>query len=188
MILPWDELNNIRAKVEQTAYFVQSDEALPVMRFDKEKALDIIYDYLVYAYLMGVDNVNEELSTSIRANDKEMRESIFKKIAGKDFRERVEEYADKGDIEGIMRVAETDAHRNMEDASQRTAKKAGAKRKRWNTMEDDRVREEHEPLDKIEVGIDENFVTWDGFVTDRPGNFGVPELDINCRCFLTYSY
>lgn len=188
MILPWDELNNIRAKVEQTAYFVQSDEALPVMRFDKEKALDIIYDYLVYAYLMGVDNVNEELSTSIRANDKEMRESIFKKIAGKDFRERVEEYADKGDIEGIMKVAETDAHRNMEDASQRTAKKAGAKKKTWRTMGDDRVRDTHDYLDGMTLPIDQRFVTYTGDSTMYPGEFGVAEEDCNCRCTCIYSY
>lgn len=196
MTLPWDELNNIRSRIEQTMILVPGEPGkqeagftgLPVIRYDKEKVLDIVYDYLVYAYLMGVDNVNEELSTSIRANDKEMRESIFKKIAGKNFKERVEEYAEQGDLESIMRVAETDAHRNMEDASQKTARKAGAKYKTWRTMGDDRVRDTHDYLEGMKVGIDQKFVTYNGDATMYPGEFGIAEEDCNCRCWLTYQY
>lgn len=179
MTFPWDELNNLRSRIEATS----TDGKL-----DKERVLDIIYDYLVYAYVMGVDNTNEGLSSSIKPNEVEMRKSINKKVAGKDYKERVSEYVETNDIEAILKVAETDAHRSMEEASLSTARKAGAKYKTWNTMEDDRVRDEHEPLDKIKVGVNERFYTWDGNSTDRPGNFGVPQLDIGCRCYLTFSF
>ena len=179
MTFPWDELNNLRTRIESA----KTDG-----RLNRERVLDIVYDYLVYAYVMGVDNTNEGLSSSIVAKDSDMRKTINKKVAGKDYKERVSEYVETGDIDAIIKVAETDAHRSMEEAAMDTAKKAGAVYKVWHTMEDDRVRDEHEPLDKIKVGVDDKFVTWDGFSTDRPGNFGVPELDINCRCYLTFTY
>ena len=179
MTLPWDELNNLRSRIES---------AKTAEGYDAERVTDIIYDYLVYAYVMGVDNVNESLSSSIKPNDREMRESINKKIAGKDYKQRIAEYAQTGDIESIMRVAETDAHRVMEESSLSTAKKSGAKYKVWHTMEDPLVRDEHVPLDKARVPITDKFVTWDGYKTDRPGNFGIPELDINCRCYLTFTF
>lgn len=179
MTFPWDELNNLRSRIEAT----KTDG-----RLNKERVIDIVYDYLVYAYLMGVDNTNEDLSSSIVANDKELRDSVTKTVAGKDYKQRVSEYVDTNDIEAILKVAETDAHRSMEEAALSTARKAGARYKQWNTMEDPRVRDEHVPLDKVRVPVDGKFVTWDGFSADRPGNFGVPELDINCRCYLTFSF
>lgn len=179
MTLPWDELNNLRARIEST----KTAEG-----YDTERVTDIIYDYLVYAYVMGVDNVNESLSTSIKPNDREMRESINRKVADKDYKQRIAEYAPSGDIESIMRVAETDAHRVMEESSLSTAQKSGAKYKVWHTMEDPLVRDEHIPLDKVKVPIKDKFVTWDGYMADRPGAFGIPELDINCRCYLTFTF
>ena len=39
----------------------------------------------------------------------------------------------------------------------------------------------------LAVSIDDPFVTWDGYETQAPGMFGVPELDVNCRCELVFS-
>lgn len=179
MTLPWDELNNIRTKVESL---------VTANGLDGERVTDIIYDYLVYCYVMGVDNVNESLSTSIKPNDAEMRKSINKKIADKDYKQRITEYAETGDIESIMRVAETDGTRNYNDASLSTAKKAGARYKRWMTMEDDRVRDTHDYLQGMSVPIDDRFFTYDGDSARYPGDFSLVQNNAGCRCSLTFSF
>ena len=99
------------------------------------------------------------------------------------FAERLEE---KDSVEEIMRVAETEAHRVFNDAEMDYAVTHGAKTKTWVTMGDDRVRSEHEYLDFVTVPINEYFVTYDGAKAMRPGAFGIPELDINCRCQLSF--
>ena len=183
MIFPWDELNDIRTKVERICYTDENGKR----RCDREKLIDLVYEFLEYSWTMGVDNVNEGLSTSFVPQEPEMRREIYRKVAGEDFAERLSEYAETADLESIMRVVETDSHRLLNTAALTTAKKAGAKYKTWVTMMDDRVREEHQPLNTITVPINDYFVTWDGYRTDRPGNFGVPDLDIGCRCWLTFS-
>ena len=187
MLLPWDELNELRTKIEATEETVTNENGLPVKRYNKSKCLDIIYDYLVYAYDMGVDNVNENMSTSYAPQDYEMRAVINEKVAGKDYVERVTEWAEKGKIDAILRVAETDAHRVLNAASYATAKKAKAKYKTWVTMQDDKVRDSHDYLLAMTIPIDDYFVTYNGDKALVPGQFGVPEEDVNCRCILTYA-
>lgn len=179
MTLPLDELNNLRSRIES---------AKTAEGYDAERVTDIIYDYLVYAYVMGVDNVNESLSSSIKPNDREMRESINKKIAGKDYKQRIAEYAQTGDIESIMRVAETDGTRNYNDASLSTARKAGARYKSWMTMEDDRVRDTHDYLQGMSVPIEDRFFTYDGDSARYPGDFSRVQNNAGCRCSLTFRY
>lgn len=179
MTFPWDELNNLRSRIESTK---------TNGRLNKERVIDLVYDYLVYAYLMGVDNTNEGLSSSIVANDRELRESVTKKVAGKDYKERVSEYVDTDDIEAILKVAETDAHRSMEEAALSTARKAGARYKQWNTMEDDRVRDTHTFLQDMRIPVEERFVTYDGDSAMYPGDFNLAQNNVNCRCVLKYSY
>lgn len=184
MILPWDELNTISVKIQATE--TGTDES-GKKRYDKEKCLDIIFDFLVYSYTLGVDNVNENMSTSYAPQDAEMRRVINQKVAGRDFTERVTEYAEKGDLDAILKVAETDAHRVLNTASYETAKKAGAKYKTWVTMMDDRVRDTHDYLLAMTIPMDDYFVTYNGDKALRPGDFGIPEEDINCRCILTFA-
>lgn len=181
MTLPYDELNELRTRLEEEAAETSPSGE---KRYDPKKACDIILDYLIYCYVMGVDNANEMLSTSIAINTDEMEESIYHRIEGKNFEDRVSEYAEEGNIENIMRVAETDAHRVLNDSTLTTGIKGGGKTKTWWTMQDERVREYHVPLDGVTVGINDDFVTYDGYKAQRPGAFGVPELDINCRCYL----
>ena len=187
MLLPWDELNEIRTKIEGTEETVTNENGLPVKRYNKAKCIDIIYDYLVYAYEMGVDNANEDMSSSYAPQDSEMRSVIYQKVADKDFTERVTEWAEKGSIDAIMRVAETDAHRVLNEAAFSTAKKAGSKYKTWLTMEDDKVRDTHDYLLEMTIPIDDYFVTYNGNKAQKPGQFGVPEEDVNCRCTLKYT-
>lgn len=183
MTLPWDELNVIRSRIESAEEFTESG----VKKYNREKCLDIIFDYLTYAYAMGVDNVNENMSSSFAVQDAEMRSVINRKVAGKDFTERVTEYAEKGDLEAIMRVAEADAHRVLNTASLNTAKKAGARFKTWVTMMDDKVRDTHDYLQAMTVGINDRFVTYDGDSASFPGDFEYAENNVNCRCTLVFA-
>lgn len=233
MILPFDELNNVQRKLDEEAVISTEDG---VKRYDPEKACDIILDYLIYCYAMGIDNANEMLFTSIKGNADEMREVIYKRIEGKTFEDRVREYAEEsedastsaenpprggetergeevaaedgerpqggsGDVSGtidvfgvsengligkILRVAETEGHRVLNQAMQATAEKGGATTKTWVTMEDDRVRDTHDYLLGETVGIDDLFVTYDGDSAMFPGGFEEAENNVNCRCWLEY--
>lgn len=94
MILPFDELNNVQQRLDDEAV-ISTDGG--VKRYDPEKACDIILDYLIYCYAMGIDNANEMLMTSIKGNADEMREVIYKRIEGKTFEDRVREYAEESE-------------------------------------------------------------------------------------------
>lgn len=264
MTLPYDELNTILTRLQTEAAETSPNGE---RRYDPKKCCDIVLDYLIYCYVMGVDNVNEMLSTSIAVNSEEMREVIYKRIEGKNFEERVREYAERTerterppvrpenrpqggertaveerptqpqetpfqpspvtpsptapttpttpvsptptaprptpspvdmpsgerrpdipeDLYDIFRVADTEGHRTFSESEYLTAKKGGARYKTWITMEDDRVRSTHEFIDRIQVGIDDYFVTWDGDKALYPGNFSKPENVINCRCQCLYT-
>lgn len=189
MIFPWDELNVIRSKVEKQELSETAEDG--GKKYDAEKCIDIVYEYLEMAWTMGVENTNENLSTSYAATSPvlsaEMRREIDRKVADKDYKERIREWAEKGDFEAIIRVAETDANRVINAASYETAKRAGAKWKTWVTMDDDKVRATHQPLHAKTIPIDDYFVTFDGDRALKPGGFTKPENNVNCRCQLTYS-
>lgn len=54
-------------------------------------------------------------------------------------------------------------------------------------MEDDKVRDTHDYLEGMSVGIDEEFYTYDGDHALYPGGFENAQNNVNCRCFLTYT-
>ena len=129
MIFPWDELNVIRSKVEKQELSETAEDG--GKKYDAEKCIDIVYEYLEMAWTMGVENTNENLSTSYAATSPvlsaEMRREIDRKVADKDYKERIREWAEKGDLDAILRVAETDATRLINSSALETARKAGAK-------------------------------------------------------------
>lgn len=189
MLFPWDELNVIRSKVEKLELEDTAEDG--GKKYDAEKCIDIVYEYLEMAWTMGVENVNENLSTSYAPTSPvmsaEMRSEINRKVAGKDYKERIREWAEKGDFEAIMRVAETDANRVINNAAIKTAKKAGAKWKTWVTMNDEKVRATHKPLHAMTIPIDDYFITFDGDRALAPGEFSNPANNVGCRCTLTFA-
>lgn len=60
--------------------------------------------------------------------------------------------------------------------------------KTWHCVGDERVRHSHQLLDGQTVPFDEEFVSSSGAKALRPGEFGVAEDDINCRCWVSYDY
>lgn len=86
-----------------------------------------------------------------------------------------------------MRIVKTESHRIRNEATldaQKKAKAAGADIvKQWDATLDKKVRPTHKILDGQIQDIDKPFVAGT-HAAMNPGGFGVPGLDINCRCAL----
>lgn len=84
-----------------------------------------------------------------------------------------------------MRIARTEAHRIQETAASHAQEKAKARGadivKIWDATLDSKTRPHHIRLDGQIRELDEPFEVA-GLKAMRPGQFGRPEEDINCRC------
>lgn len=193
MLLPWDRLNLLKTQVETLTieYEWQGEKR---RRIRPKECCDLILDWLIECYLLGDEYVHESFSDPGFGSDMgkgtvdtdEMYETIYRKVAGKNFDQRVREYATTGDVESIMRVAETDGHRVFNNSEITTAKKLGAKEKTWNCMFIN-SRDTHIYLHGTTVPIDAEFYTFKGNHAQYPGQFGVAEEDCNCNCWLTFN-
>lgn len=165
----------------------------------KKNVVDVVWDLLEYLYLYGYNRANAEVSESkpfkvineftdlTREQQAEANKEIYKQFDNKDFRDRVNQYAELGNASDIIRVVETDGNRVYNAGGIGGASASGAKYKTWNTMEDPKVRDSHEPLAGIKVPIQDKFVTYDGDEAMLPGGFEDPANNVNCRCWLTFS-
>ena len=186
MLFPWDQLNLLQTKIQ--ALTIEYEFGGTKRRYiPARKCEDLILEFLIDSYLMGCNFVTDSMGMDpVGADEDEMYDSVYKKVAGKNFIERVSEYCKTGAIEDIMRVADTDSHRVFNDSELRTAKKVGATTKTWNTMMDDRVRDTHAYIQSMTVGVEDEFYTYDGDHAPAPGQFIDAENNVNCRCWLTF--
>ena len=186
-ILPFDALNSFTVKLRG----MFPDGKLPKTQEAKEEEKDIIdemLDLFLLAYATGNTVTNENLAFDWNPTADDAIKVVDKEVAGKTWRDRVEDwFSSGGSVDDLVRIAETEVHRDANEAALETAKRAGAKTKTWITMMDDRVREDHDYLLGQTVGINEDFYTWQGYSAPAPGMFGIPEEDINCRCELLFS-
>lgn len=150
---------------------------------DKKKLCDTLLDILIMAYVFGVDNVNRTTESNVAPNTDKMNDSIYKVIDGQTWEDRVMGYET---IEQLKVLAETETHRIFCEGQWDCAVELDDIVKIWNTMEDEKVREEHWYLDGDEKPLLDYFYTLSGDRALYPSGFGVPSLDINCRCYLTY--
>lgn len=182
--LLFDELNLLRTDLTEAYNTYGSLKKIPT-----EHGLgDILLDYLIYAYVMGVEDVDDTFGTMTEIEPEDVERVVYRKIADKDFRQRVDEYVEEdGTVEDIMRIAETDTTRIYNEAGLETAERVGAKYKTWNTMMDDRVRDSHQYIERVKVGVNDRFYTFDGDSALSPGGFTLPENNCGCRCWLTFS-
>ena len=85
-----------------------------------------------------------------------------------------------------VRIARTEGHRITNEATynaQVKAKSKGAQiMKEWDSTLDSKTRPEHQYLDGQIVEVDKPFKDSEGNEAMFPGGFGIPSLDINCRC------
>ena len=176
MLFPWDDINNIEMQIVELPKAEDGS-------VDPEACADIILDYLIYCYVMGRDNIDETL----RIDAREMKDTIYRRIAGEDFEQRVKKWALEGNIYGLLVVLHTETQRVFNESMYHFAKRKGYATKTWHTMEDDRVRDTHAYLDWMEIPIDAMFFTYDGDSARFPGDFALPQNSINCRCYLKFN-
>lgn len=181
-ILPFDELNRFNLEIRERF----GKEKL--QKRDEEDILDMFLDLFLLAYAMGNSVTNNNLMSDYAPSVDDVMKVVDAKVAGKTWRERVEDYfANGGTGEDLARIADTETHRIANTAAFDTAKYAGAKNKTWVTMADERVRDTHSYLENMTVDIDEDFYTYDGDHASAPGLFELAENNINCRCELLFS-
>ena len=190
-LMPIDELNKLHS------YLISLSTS--EKKVDVEEIEDSVLDLLIMSYAFGCDSVNEDLDTSVEVDVNDMNRVIFTKIKEKTFEDRIRQYASKKaendentkvriDVESIMRVAETECHRVYCESQMISAKKTNLDlKKTWITMLDEKVRDTHEFLENVTIGIDEKFYTFDGDSALNPGGFGNAENNINCRCETVFS-
>ena len=184
-ILPLDELNRMDSEIRERF----GKESLQKRdKREKEDIIDELLDLFLLAYAMGNSVTNDNLSSDYAPSVDDVMKVVDAKVAGKTWRERVEDYfANGGTGEDIARIADTEMHRIANTAALDTAKYAGAKSKTWVTMLDDRVRDTHDYLEGETVGINDDFYTYDGDHASAPGLFELAENNVNCRCELLFS-
>lgn len=149
----------------------------------KNEIEDSLLDLLIMAYVFGTKDVSESLNEEIKPDPDKMTKSVYKKIDGKTWGERIR---DANTPEELERIFVTESHRCFSDGQWDSAI-GRAKYKIWHTQEDDKVRDSHWYLDGLKVGINDYFYTLNGDRTLHPLGFGIPSEDINCRCYLEYT-
>lgn len=179
---PWDEINALEAKAETAQTRYQNGDKDAVGSF-----IDEVTELFEMDYMLGVQDASMQIGRSIDPDYRQLADALTAKIDGKDYTERITDYIKGGTPYDIARVVATDAHRIYNRAMFDGAKKGGATRKTWHTMLDPRVRDPHDYLEGVTIDIDAEFTTYTGDSALYPGQFGVPELDINCRCWVTFS-
>ena len=183
-IMPFDELNAFKT-VQLPAHFedgkIRSEQ-------DLEDIIDELLDIFLLAYAQGVESTNADLASEVAPSLGDVMKVVDRKVAGKTWRERVRDYYKNGGTEAdIVRIAETEAHRDSNEAAYATAKAAGAKTKTWHCMMLDTSRDTHVYLDGVDAPIDGEFYSFKGGSTQFPGEWGIAEEDCNCLCWLTFS-
>lgn len=184
-ILPFDELNVLSANI--TSRFSGKTLGREESQKDVEDIIDELLDLFLLAYAQGNEVTNANLESDWTPTLDDVMSVVDEKVAGKTWRERVEDYfANGGTGADIVRIAETESHRIANTAALDTAKRGGATSKTWVTMLDDKVRDTHDYLEGVTVGIDDDFITFDGDKASAPGLFSLAENNVNCRCELLF--
>ena len=144
--------------------------------------------YLIDMYLEGYASVGYMLSDDVerQPDTDKMMLALGAVIAGATLYDRLREYYNSGDAQSIKVVIDTEAHRIWETGAEDRATASGAKTKKWITVGDNRVRDNHHYLAEVEVPIDADFYTPDGDIGKAPGMFGTAKNNANCRCILKY--
>lgn len=181
-LMDWDELHIIR---EDAVRFIQEASRKKPSRNTIHGFCDYLEFILCLIYAYGWKDA-ETVVGAVTMRDGLDDKAVNLEIEGETFRDRVAEQIDLLSAEGLLRIIDTEAHRDYNtgvfDAGTLSGKNV---MKRWNTMLDDRVRDQHSYLEGVTVGLMDEFYTYDGDHALYPGGFGVPELDINCRCYIT---
>lgn len=178
----WDELNILR---EDAIRFVRDAK----QKKPRKEDIDRFCDYMEFVFCLIYDygwKDAEQIIGIVPAKDGLDDKAVNLEIDGETFRERAEKQIADLSEEGILRIIETEMHRDYNTGVYDAAKQSGKRvMKHWNTMQDGRVRETHDYLEGAVVRVDDRFYTFDGDSALAPGGFSKPENNCNCRCWIT---
>lgn len=180
-LFPFDEINALKANL-QAAKSADTETKKRSMG----NYIDEVTDLFVMTYFLGWSEIAEQFGLKGEPDIEKARAVIEERFDGKDYKDRLSEYLVSGTDYDIDRVIDTDTGRIYEAAKYDAAVEGGATEKTWNTMLDPRVRDSHDYLEGVTVPMDAEFYTYAGHHTYYPKQFGVPEEDCGCRCWLTY--
>lgn len=179
MLMNWDELNILRSSAE--------DLLREYRKSHDRKAVNRWCDYmefvlcLVYAY--GWRDA-EEIVGIVPFKDGLDDKAVNLDIKGETWRDRIYEQLDADSIDGILRIIDTEAHRDYNTGVSDAGEESGVSgiKKQWLTMLDEKVRDTHSYLEGVVVNLEDKFYTFDGDSARFPGDFSLPENNVNCRC------
>ena len=198
--MPFDELSVVSERIK--ADFQLTPEQRKAV---KEDRMDEILELLILSYLYGNEAANDmlyrtEIETRMQSETETVRivpidtdsmnGSVYRDIAGENWEQRVSDYYDSedGTADDVIRVLDTDSHRVYNDAIEDVGERSSGRiYKTWETMLDDRVRDTHGWLQSVRVPLNERFYTYDGDSARYPGDFTLPQNNINCRCRISLS-
>ena len=181
-LMEWDELHLLKESVP---------EMMAEYRKNRDRsAVDRWCDYmefvlcLVYAY--GWKDA-EEIVGIVPKPDGLDDKCVNLDIDGETFRDRIYQQLEEDSPDGILRIIDTEAHRDYNTGVLDAGDESGIPnlRKQYHTMMDGRVRETHSYLEGMVVGMEDRFYTFDGDSALAPGGFSLPENNVGCRCWIT---
>lgn len=181
IFFPWDEIHSLENKAEEALKQARTEDFKKTV----DNYIDEVKDLFEMDYMLGVWDASMQLGEIVDVVYEDIQKAVDKKIDGKDYKERIEEYFEDGTPYDIARVISTDAHRIYNEAVFEAAKAAGASTKTWNCMMIPTSRDTHIYLDGTTVPLDAEFYTFKGNSAMFPGQFGVAEEDCNCMCWVT---
>lgn len=171
----WDELNVL-------------ETMLSVGGFDRDYARKLFRDSLEDAYIEGFASAEYMLNQEEDIEEELLLLAVDKEYDGESIFTKFDNYYENGEADKLKVLMDSEFHRvysqgglDMATASGRTVYKT------WSTMQDDRVRETHDYLEGQTIPLSQKFVTLDLDEADAPGGFSLPENNVNCRCWLSYS-
>ena len=113
-LMPFDDLNALRYSLVYGQYTDADGKRRYVSTYaDLE---DEFEDILIMSYILGNKAAGEMLGIEPTVDVDAMEKAVNKKIADKTWRERLREQLDNGGtVEDIMRIAETESHRDTNE-------------------------------------------------------------------------
>jgi SPP1 gp7 family putative phage head morphogenesis protein len=142
------------------------------------------------AILNPLDRITwpERVKDNARILNRQIREEITRGIIqGYSYEKTARAVKGRMDIGATkaLRIVQTETHRAQSQGTQAAFEKAAAKglvfKRVWVATLDGRTRDRHRTLDGQKVDVDQPF-EYGGMTAMYPGGFGIPSMDINCRC------
>ena len=156
--------------------------------FDKDYARQLFRDCLEDAYIEGFASAEYMLQQEEDIEDDLLFFALEKEYDGESIYTKFDDYYEQNDAEKLKVLVESEFHRVYSQGGLDMAEATGRDvYKTWQTMQDDRVRETHDYLEGMTIPVREKFKTLDMDEADAPGGFTLPENNVNCRCWLSYS-